>query len=549
MLLVEYNSTNIILIRTYFSDTLGIGYGQSLIWLWNYTAAIVSYTRAVSPWSMSQIAVVEFDANNEMSPPLFTLPNSQQIPSPSTLVSSISLVVNAYSHLAILFCSSETVLVIPFSSPALCSQYLSIDANSISLMKSTYCIPGTYSEITTVGPCKLCPLGTKNPGNSNISSCVPCDSHSFCPLGAIEDISLASIINISQALAYPESPDLTIFDDILIQNMFIIGSTSYCILISPLFWTIIAVGVALLLLSVMGILKFVPRIIKHRVLLVRILRQTDLIGEGEMWIGGLVSFGILVLVSFAYAFSSSYVRLYPIEDIKNVPFACDTTMRNAKFSTSLQLLATPRSEEEAPVFSMLDAQPFTLEVSFVQTLFKCNNLAIQQIIGDNLVQLQWSNCSYGAPFYATQTVTLALTDHQVTIRYDLNGPYYIGGVYICLRGLSAMSTDKVHSVQALNFCQMFFTENQTLAQATKINIQLTKVINRTTSLSTEGKTKYSGIWIPAFTVEAINDGLVYSQRGTYLRYLTNALTVKLMFAETPFFIKNTQDPVSEIDLR
>jgi hypothetical protein len=224
-------------------------------------------------------------------------------------------------------------------------------------------------------------------------------------------------------------------------------------------------------------------------------------------------------------------------------------MRNAKFSTSLQLLATPRSEEEAPVFSLLDAQPFTLEVSFVQTLFDCGSLTIQQIVGDNLVQLQWLNCSYGVPINVTQTVTLALLDHQMNIEFILGGPHYIGGVYVCLRGPSAMSTDKIHSIQALNFCQLFFTENQTLAQTTKINIQLTKVINRTSGLSTKDKTKYSGIWIPTFTVEALNDGLLYFQQGTYLRYLTNVTTFQMMFAETPFFIKNTQDPVSKINTR
>jgi hypothetical protein len=47
--MIEFNSTDIILIKTYTSDILGIGYGQSLVWLWNDTAAIVSYTSAISP--------------------------------------------------------------------------------------------------------------------------------------------------------------------------------------------------------------------------------------------------------------------------------------------------------------------------------------------------------------------------------------------------------------------------------------------------------------------------------------------------------------------
>ena len=549
VLLVKFNLTDIILIETYLSGTLGIGYGQSLVWLWDDTAAIVSYAQPVLPWSQSQIAVVGFDSNNAISSPLFILPNNQQLPGTLSLNSNILLVVNAYKYFAILFGTTETTLVIPISFSGMCSQYPLMDDYSISLMQSTYCKPGTYNNITTLGPCSLCPPGTKNPGNLSTASCSQCDSRSFCPLGSIEDIPLFLVQNISQAVAYPESPDVVIFDDILIKTMFTIGSTPNCILVSPLFWTTIVVGVALLILSAMGISKFIPRIGKHRTAIVRIFRQTDLIGEGELWVGGLVSFGIIVLVTFAYVFSSSYTHLYPIEDIKNAPFACDTTIRNAKFSTSLQLLATPRNEEEAPVFTLLETQSFTLEVSFVQTLFDCSSLIIQQIIGDSIVQLSWLNCSYGALMQATQTVSLALIDHQMTLKFILGGPHYIGGAYLCLKGSSAISTENIHSVQTLNFCQMFFTENQTLAKATKINIQLTKVINRTTGLSTSDGTTYSGIWIPTFTAEAINDALFYIQQGAYLRYSTNVTTFQVTFVETPFFIKNTQDPVREDDLK
>ncbi|CAF0920691.1 unnamed protein product [Adineta steineri] len=618
VVMIEFISTDIILIKSYISDVLGVGYGQSLVWLSNDTCAIVSLTRAISPWSVSRIEIVEFDSNNDMSAPLFTLPNSQQPADSSTSTSNILLVVVTHANLAILFGYSEVVLVIPFASASMCSQYSSFNANSIGLMQPTSCIPGTYNDITTVGPCKLCPTGTKNSGYSTISSCTACNSSSFCPLGSIADIPLSSVNNISQALAYPESPDSIIFDDILIQAMFSIGSTPSCILVSPLFWTVIVIAMALLLLSIVGILQLVRwggkhravivRIFrqtdligegtlwmgglmsfgiivlvcfayvfsnsfvylypiektnsvpfacdttgilqlvrwggKHRAVIVRIFRQTDLIGEGTLWMGGLMSFGIIVLVCFAYVFSNSFVYLYPIEKTNSVPFACDTTMRNAKFSTSLQLLATPRNQEEAPIFSLLDSQQFTLEVNFVQTLFNCSSLTIQQIIGVNLIQLPWLNCSYGEQIPATQTVSLTLPAHQMTLNFILGGPYYIGGAYVCLRGSSAASTGSIHFRQVLSFCQMFYTDNQTLAQATQINIQLTKVINRTTGLSPSDTTKYTGIWIPTFTIEAINDELVYFQQGSYLRYLTNVTTFQVTFVETPFFIKNTQDPIA-----
>ncbi|CAF4582444.1 unnamed protein product, partial [Didymodactylos carnosus] len=230
--------------------------------------------------------------------------------------------------------------------------------------------------------------------------------------------------------------------------------------------------------------------------------------EGELWFGGLISFGIIVLVSFAYWFSSSYLRQYPIETSGDSTFACDTSIRNAKFSTDLQLLSIPKSDELQPIFSMLDQQTFTMSVDFVNTLYGYTDITVQQNIGSNIVLLNMSN--YRMQGNATVHVSVVLPFHQMNIQFNLTGPYSVGGVRICLSGSSA-SNDS-YTVQELNFCQFFYTPNQTIAHSSSIELQLTKVINETDGLSENDKTLYSGLWIPTFTVNTISDQLLYSEQ-------------------------------------
>jgi hypothetical protein len=90
-------------------------------------------------------------------------------------------------------------------------------------------------------------------------------------------------------------------------DMFIIKS-GRCLMISPLFWTSIAIGLSII---VIGILKHCVKSSeseKMRSLLKYIPKHIDSIVEEELWIGGLASFSIVVLVSFAYIFSNAYLK-------------------------------------------------------------------------------------------------------------------------------------------------------------------------------------------------------------------------------------------------
>ncbi|CAF5147019.1 unnamed protein product, partial [Rotaria sp. Silwood1] len=54
-------------------------------------------------------------------------------------------------------------------------------------------------------------------------------------------------------------------------------------------------------------------------------------GEGELWIGGLASIAIVLIIAMAYAFAMSYLNQYPSEKVGPSTFAYDTTIRNTKF--------------------------------------------------------------------------------------------------------------------------------------------------------------------------------------------------------------------------
>ncbi len=210
------------------------------------------------------------------------------------------------------------------------------------------------------------------------SICVPCSNGSFCPLASVNDVNITSYRSLITSYPYPESPPSTNFDDIIITNTFQLSSNNqHCLVVSPIFWTLVVLAIVGIVLIIMGILYWMPGCKKHFKWLTHVFRRTDIVGEGELWVGGLTSFAILVLISFGFWFGSVFLQQYPIETAGDSTFACDKTLRNAKFASSLQLLALLRTEDEQTVFNLLDQQNWTLRVDFIQTGFICNNIVVQ----------------------------------------------------------------------------------------------------------------------------------------------------------------------------
>ena len=210
--------------------------------------------------------------------------------------------------------------------------------------------------------------------------CVACSSDSFCPLGSISELNRSSMVSTSQAYAYPPSPSSTSFDDILIVNTFNLQfSSGRCLVISPFFWSLIVLLIVSIVLILMGVFYHSEKGMKYFKRLEWLFRHSDLIGNGELWFGGLISFSMIVLIIYGYLFGARFRTLYPVETSPDADFVCDTSLRNTKFSSALQLLATIKDDDEQPIFNLLDQQNITLTATFIQTDYTCDNVSAKVI--------------------------------------------------------------------------------------------------------------------------------------------------------------------------
>jgi hypothetical protein len=254
------------------------GFGKSVAWLSNSRAAILSSN---SPTDDSSKIYFYTSLNNmtlPSSPPVI-FPNIQQ-PLPTTIGAHLIRMISTPTSLAILNINSEILLILSAPAGYFASTSLSIPDSIVTVSQSMICMAGTYKSDSGIFPCSLCPSGSRNPGDLASISCIICSSNSFCPIGSAFNINRSLLFSRSQAHVHPRSPDIFVFDEILLQNMFSTGSNEHCIFTSPLFWVLLVIGIVLIILFVMGILKqFVqhPRSHQVRKHVKKIFRQTDLI--------------------------------------------------------------------------------------------------------------------------------------------------------------------------------------------------------------------------------------------------------------------------------
>ena len=515
-----------------------IGNGKALTWLDNGIAAILINAYSLDyQWSTSQVFLFDIVDHvfNSTTIPLSVFPNSHQL-IPQDFSPIFLTVVSSLSTLALLD-NKGKVLIFSATPPG----YYPLVQGTKSTPYVTSpqaCMPGAFKVKSGVHDCTLCPTGFKNPGNAN-TQCVACKSGSFCPLGSVDDIAASVLKTKVQVIPYPHSPESTIFDEILIHNMFTIGG-GRCLTVSPLFWALIVAGVALIVIIIMEILKLCvkhPRGVKIRHVTKYVLKHTDLIGEGEFWVGGLVSFSIIILVSFAYAFSSSYLKQYPIEGTTDSYFACDLKTRNAKFDTNVQSLAIPLTHEEEEMFDLLNHQKFNLNIDFVNTLVKCDAVSIEAQFG-----LVWSTIRYTSCTNVDSTLTIAveLPFQHVSVRLILADSKTIGAINV---GLSAEGhTEARNTLIDLHFQQSFSKAEQLLARTLPVALALSKVINETKPMTGE-ESLFGGIFIPTFTVDA--NSLFFTE-DQYVRSAATGTVLTIVITETPYYVKNVQQPIARL---
>jgi hypothetical protein len=192
-----------------------------------------------------------------------------------------------------------------------------------------------------------------------------------------------------------------------------------------------------------------------------------------MWLGGLISFAVVVLLIFAYVFSSAFYQQYPIENVGPSTFACDETLRNAEFESNLQSLAVPVFHEEQPMFDLLDHQYFNMNLEFLNTEATCDYLSADRIVGSSTESLRISECVNSSGILSA-TIDLG-SYHALTVSWTLSGIQLIGAVRVGLSGPG--SEGETYTLNELNFAQTFYDESGgLLAQTVTINLQITKVI-------------------------------------------------------------------------
>ena len=257
-----------------------VGFGKSVRWLGaqGTKAAILAdiYGYSTNQWVSSLVYIydIESDGFTDDTKPINIYPNSEQIIFPGMNPELIRIVCSHSGHLTIYdnLGNFRTLLSAPEGTYP--------DTNTKSSKSiSIPCIRGTHRTYTGIELCIPCPRSTFS------SSCQACTSNnSFCPYGSVEELSYSAFKSIEQKQEYPESPENTVFDDILMENMLRWNTHSaHCLLVSPMTWVImvIAFGVTVAIVVIISEIRC-PNAQGRRNRVKEAFKKVDLIGEGEV---------------------------------------------------------------------------------------------------------------------------------------------------------------------------------------------------------------------------------------------------------------------------
>ena len=162
--------------------------------------------------------------------------------------------------------------------------------------------------------------------------------------------------------------------------------------------------------------------------------------------------------------------------------------------------------------------------------------------------MQIDNCSYDKNDDIL-TVSSVLPQHLITVEVNLEGPFVVGGLRVCLSAPDAAIENGTYTVQPLDFCHFVFTPDQVLSIDAVTNIEMTKIINRTAanSVDAESGETFSGIWLPTWTTDksSLWDSHIYtSAANEYRRSLNWRLSLIVDMRQSKFYMNNVQEPIA-----
>ena len=256
------------------------GFGKTVAWLGDQgkKAAILAnrYVYSTEQWISSFVHIydIESDGFTDDTQPVLIYPNSEQTLFSLMNTVFIRLICSKSGHLAIFDNLGNAGVILSASA----GMYPNTRVSSV-VSSSVPCIRGTYRNYSGIELCMPCPNGTFSSG------CELCGTnYSFCPFGSIQNLSYSAFESIDQDQDYPESPENTLFDDLLMQNMFSLNTQSaHCVRVSPMTWVLVVLIFGLTLAIVVGILEaHCPGTHGARNQFKRVMKKVDLIGEGEV---------------------------------------------------------------------------------------------------------------------------------------------------------------------------------------------------------------------------------------------------------------------------
>ncbi|CAF3834074.1 unnamed protein product [Rotaria sordida] len=262
-----------------------------------------------------------------------------------------------------------------------------------------------------------------------------------------------------------------------------------------------------------------------------------------MWVGGLATFCVLVLCISCCVFSGKYYKSYPIEAVGPSTYTCDTSIRNAVFSTSLRSLAVPPNDNIQGMMDLLNDQEVYLTISFLNTAYGCiyTEGTLNYLIGEAWLPVTPKpSCNV---LNYTVSYSAPLPFRPITVQFILPNAYPIGGLRI---GLSGRGENKssVATLQDLGFSKTFNQSERILGTDVNMTLELTKVINNTNPLVSGDDEVLSGIWIGSFL---INNNASFITDTYYLNAIPKASTIlTLTIIETPYYILNEQSPIARL---
>jgi hypothetical protein len=393
------------------------------------------------------------------------------------------------------------------------------------------CRPDISKNDVGIWPCSSCKATVTNTSEfqslneDSISfTCPQCLDKESCPLQFVHEVN--DFPDIEQNSGYPKVSEI---DDILLYQIF----RTDCHWNSPFYFSLICLFFILFLSILIGLLKLCEHFTWHYQHLTKLLQRLDLIERGQIWFDSLLTIVVFVFLGFSIKFIHIYHYQYPIEIQVNIDN--DTCLHhsqlNAKFETSLQFVGSS-SEKHREIFNLLNLQQFTLNVELINTFLHADQLTLHYV--DTIDLLPYPYYTIGRVLY----ISANLTAHNSYLKLNFKGNETIDAIRIGITGPDASTTGNY--LQKLNFSKIFHRTNHILKEYPVFNLQLTKVINITEGLTLDDETTYSGIWLPTSTFDF--NQLFENKNISNIRKET---IISLSISETPFFIRNKQQPIAK----